>query len=74
FAEKIFELVELQPSLTAITSAELGASAARPAFSVMANRALAEAGLSLLRPWEDALEAYLGEKGYLASAVASGTG
>ena len=74
FAEKIFELVELQPSLTAINSEELGAPAARPAFSVMANRALVEAGLSLLRPWEDALEAYLGEKGHLASAVASGTG
>ena len=74
FAEKIFELAGLRPSLTAITSEEHGAPAARPACSVMANRALAEAGLSLLRPWEDALEAYLSEKGHLASATASGTG
>ena len=73
FAEKIFELAGLQPSLTAINSEELGAPAARPACSVMANRALAEAGLSLLRPWEDALEAYLSEKGHLASVSASGT-
>ncbi len=74
FAGKIFELAGLQPSLTAITSDELAAPAARPACSVMANRALAEVGLSLLRPWEDALEAYLSEKGHLASASASGTG
>ena len=74
FAEKIFELAALQPSLTAITSGELGAPAARPACSVMANRALASAGLSLLRPWEDAVEAYLSEKGRLASVSASGAG
>ncbi|MEX0786699.1 MAG: dTDP-4-dehydrorhamnose reductase [Dehalococcoidia bacterium] len=65
FAAKIFELCGLEPSLTAISSEELAAPARRPAFSVMENRALREAGLAPLRAWQDALEAYLAEKGHL---------
>jgi dTDP-4-dehydrorhamnose reductase len=67
FAAKIFELSGLRPSLTAITSQELAAPARRPRFSVLENRALREAGLTPLRSWEEALEAYLTEKGHLQS-------
>jgi dTDP-4-dehydrorhamnose reductase len=64
-AAKIFELTGLRPSLTAITSDELGTAARRPRFSVLENLSLAAAGLSPLRPWQEALEAYLREKGHL---------
>ncbi len=68
FAAKIFELTGLRPSLTAITSDELAAAARRPRFSVLENRALAAAGVTPLRPWQEALEAYLKEKGHLQPA------
>ncbi len=66
FAAKIFELMKLEPSLTPFSSDELGAPAQRPTFSVLENRALAEAGLEKLRSWEDALAAYLTAKGYIS--------
>jgi dTDP-4-dehydrorhamnose reductase len=64
-AAKAFELTGLRPSLTAITSEETGAAARRPRFSVLAHGCLTAAGLAPLRPWPDALEAYLREKGHL---------
>ena len=67
--ERIFELAGLQPSLTPITSDELAAPAARPAYSVMENRALTDAGLTQPRPWEEALADYLREKGHLQAAA-----
>lgn len=67
FAAKIFELTGLTPSLTAITSEELGAPARRPRFSVLENRAAKAADLEPLRSWEEALAAYLREKGHLQS-------
>lgn len=65
FAAKTFELMGLRPSLTAITSEELGAAARRPRFSVLEHRSLTGAGLADLRPWPEALEAYLRQKGHL---------
>lgn len=59
FAARIFELVGLEPPLMPTTTAEFGARALRPAYSVLANQALVQAGLESLRPWECALEAYL---------------
>ena len=49
--------------LTAITSQEFGAPARRPGYSVLAPLALTAAGLAPLRPWREALAAYLGERG-----------
>jgi len=66
FAEKIFKLMGLAPSLTPISSDELSAPAQRPAFSVLENRALVDAGLQKLRSWEEALGAYLEAKGHAA--------
>ena len=63
-AAKVFGLMGLEPSLTPITSEEFAAPARRPAFSVLENRALANAGLSELRPWEQAIAAYLVAKGH----------
>ena len=62
FAAEIFRLAGLKPSLTAITSAEFGAAARRPAYSVLSNAKLASAGVTPPRPWQEALAAYLAER------------
>jgi dTDP-4-dehydrorhamnose reductase len=56
FARTIFELAGVQANLTPITSSEYAAAARRPAYSVLASR------LPPLRPWRDALAAYLKER------------
>jgi dTDP-4-dehydrorhamnose reductase len=56
FARAIFELAEVKAELTAVTSEEYGAAARRPGYSVLASR------LPRLRPWRDALTAYLLER------------
>jgi dTDP-4-dehydrorhamnose reductase len=62
FAAEIFRQASLNPGLTPITSAEYGAAARRPAFSVLSNAKLAAAGVPAPRPWPDALAAYLQER------------
>ena len=57
FATAIFELAGVKADLTAISSQEYGAAARRPAYSVLASR------VPPLRPWRDALAAYLNERG-----------
>jgi dTDP-4-dehydrorhamnose reductase len=66
FARRLFELVGLAPDLAPITSAAYGAPARRPACSVLLNSRLAALGLASLRPWPEALRAYLAAKGHLA--------
>jgi dTDP-4-dehydrorhamnose reductase len=58
FARTIFELAGVRADLTAITSQEFGAAARRPAYSVLAP----SAGVGPLRPWREALAAYLLER------------
>ena len=62
FASEIFRFSNLSPSLTPITSAEFGAKAKRPTYSVLANERLEKLGIPM-RPWRDALTAYLAERG-----------
>jgi dTDP-4-dehydrorhamnose reductase len=62
FARAIFELAGVPADLTAIPSREYAAAARRPAYSVLAGRALAAAGVPPPRPWRDALAAYLAER------------
>ncbi len=62
FAAKIFELSGLSPALSPQTTAESGAFARRPAYSVLAHAALVQAGFADMRPWQDALAAYLQER------------
>jgi dTDP-4-dehydrorhamnose reductase len=61
-AAAIFELAGVKANLTAITSAEHGAAARRPAYSVLAREAYERLGLPRPRPWREALAAYLEER------------
>jgi dTDP-4-dehydrorhamnose reductase len=60
FAAAIFDLAGLRPELHAITSAEYGAAARRPAYSVLSCAAAHAAGVPPLPPWRQALAGYLG--------------
>jgi dTDP-4-dehydrorhamnose reductase len=62
FAAAIFSLSGVNANLTPITSAEFGALARRPAYSVLATDALQSAGVAPPRPWRDALAVYLDER------------
>ncbi|MBI3179371.1 MAG: dTDP-4-dehydrorhamnose reductase [Deltaproteobacteria bacterium] len=59
FAREIFRLAGLNPDLAATTSAELGAKARRPAYSVLDNAAARAAGVAALRPWQEGLADYM---------------
>lgn len=75
FARQIFALCGLEPDLQPTTSAALGAPARRPANSVLANTRLAALGLGPLRPWPEALAAYLAARGHLRGVTpGAGTG
>lgn len=65
FADRIFALLGLRPNFGPTTTAAYGAKARRPAFSVLAHTALERLGLDRLRPWPEALRAYLLEKKHL---------
>ncbi len=62
FAKKIFELSGVTPKeLIPITTKESGTTIARPRRSVLKSMRLQELGIAPLRPWQDALAAYLDE-------------
>jgi dTDP-4-dehydrorhamnose reductase len=63
FARAIFRLARVAAEPAPVSSAEFGARARRPAYSVLAHARLAALGLDDLRPWEAALAAYLAECG-----------
>jgi dTDP-4-dehydrorhamnose reductase len=59
FARAIFAAVGADPErVKPCTSADFPSKVARPAFSVLSNASWRNAGLTPLRSWEDALEAY----------------
>ena len=62
FAREIFRLSGLAADLTGVTAAEYGARARRPAYSVLGHGRLAALGEDDLRPWPEALAAYLRER------------
>lgn len=64
FAVKIFELLGKKVAVQPTTAAEFQAKAKRPKYSVLLNAKLAQLGLDDLRSWDQALLAYLQEKGY----------
>src|SRR5262249_1651563 len=59
FARTIFATAGVRADLAAVTSAEYGARARRPAYSVLDGRNARRLGLPGLRPWQEALAAYL---------------
>jgi dTDP-4-dehydrorhamnose reductase len=59
FAAEIFRQMSVTPRLEPQTTAESGARARRPAYSVLENRALQALGIDAMPPWEEALSAYL---------------
>jgi dTDP-4-dehydrorhamnose reductase len=61
FAAAVFEMAGVRADLTAITSAEFGAPARRPAYSVLACGAASALGVAL-RPWREALADYLARR------------
>jgi dTDP-4-dehydrorhamnose reductase len=65
FARRIFDLAGLAPDLAPTTSAALARPARRPAHSVLLNTRAAALGLPPMRPWDEALSAYLSAKGHL---------
>ncbi len=64
FAKTIFELCGMDVALSPITTAESGANARRPAFSVLDHGRWIAAGFTELRPWREALHEYLRAKGH----------
>jgi dTDP-4-dehydrorhamnose reductase len=59
FAQAIFELAGVEADLSPTTTEAYGAAAPRPAYSVLANDALAAAGIAPMRHWREALVEHL---------------
>jgi len=63
FAKTIFELAGVKANLSAVSSQEFGARAARPRYSVLAHAASESLGLPRQRLWREALADYLRDRG-----------
>jgi dTDP-4-dehydrorhamnose reductase len=61
-ARRALELASVEADLTPVTSAEFGARALRPAYSVLGHANLAAIGEDDLRSWDVALVAYFAER------------
>jgi dTDP-4-dehydrorhamnose reductase len=66
FATAIVAAAGLDVAVEAITTAALGAAAARPAYSVLENGRLAALGIARPASWQDGLRRYLAARGELA--------
>jgi len=64
FTKTIFEILGWEVQIKHIKSNELNRLAKRPRFSALKNEKLEKIGLRM-RPWREALEEYLKEKGHL---------
>lgn len=70
FTSKIFELLGRKITMLKALSADFKTKARRPQYSVLKNANLEKLGMDDLRPWPDALKAYLIEKGHLPAGKA----
>ena len=61
-AQAVFELAKVRVETIPITSQEYGAIARRPSYSVLAKEGYESLALPPLRPWREALTAYLEER------------
>lgn len=62
FAKAIMELSGVDADVLPTTTAEFSSTVPRPSYSVLSNRRLKEIGIGPLRPWREALKAYLQSK------------
>jgi dTDP-4-dehydrorhamnose reductase len=62
FARHIFDVAGVPADLTPITSAEFGAPARRPSYSVLSNERLKRTGVKGLRLWQEAVGQYLRDR------------
>ena len=62
FAAEIFRLTGVAADLSPISSAQFGAAAGRPPYSILSNAKLASGAGTPPRPWPEALAAYLAER------------
>jgi len=65
FTREILRLAGLKTPSIPITSDQYPQKAKRPGFSVLDNYHLRLLGMDDMRPWQDALKDYMGEKGHL---------
>ena len=63
FARAVFDLARIKVEMEEIETGETRRRALRPSYSALTTTRIQEAGLDPLRPWEDALGAYLRAKG-----------
>ncbi|MFC1510836.1 dTDP-4-dehydrorhamnose reductase [Candidatus Margulisiibacteriota bacterium] len=68
FTCEIFRLLKRKVVINKAQAADFPTKAKRPKFSVLKNANLAKIGLADMRPWQEALKAYLVEKGHLKSS------
>jgi len=66
FAQEIFKMMGLNPSLTPIKTSQLQTKARRPLFSALATVNLPKYGIEM-EGWVEALRGYLTEKGHIDS-------
>jgi len=62
FAAEIFRQAKLTPNLTRTTSADFIRPARRPTYSVLSTAKYTSTVISTIRPWQEALAAYLVER------------
>jgi len=62
FAAEIFRQSGVSPNLGKAKTGDFGEKATRPAYSVLENKALRGIGMDMMRPWQEALGAYLEER------------
>lgn len=59
YTREVFRLAGIECAVESVSSAEYGAPARRPAYSVMSNAKAYAAGVSPLRHWKDALREFI---------------
>jgi dTDP-4-dehydrorhamnose reductase len=69
FAEEILRQAGMEAAVSPVSTAEWGAQAPRPRFSVLYSQRWEELGLTPLRPWEEALGEYLRSEPGVASVL-----
>lgn len=65
FTGKILELAGLSADLAPTTTEAYGLKAKRPSYSVLENGGVKRLGLAEMRPWHDALQDYMKDKGHI---------